>query len=262
MTCLWYNQTQMGSASRQRGFTVIEVTLFLGITGLLFLIALLGTGNTIRSVRFTDSGRSLTAYVQRQYDDIINGLNTRQGTERCAGGIVDTNISQLPGTSDCLLMGKLLVFHIGTPDITTYNVVGSEPANIDYTQTDTQLISAFQPKVVTNSGTATYAIPWQANISGTKRLSDSQAVNGLLLIRSPKSSRIVSYTYKPGTPVASDLTTIVGSMANTGQTSNFCIKNADNLGLPAKLVVNDAPTQQAVQIVFDADNGGNECNGI
>jgi hypothetical protein len=54
----------------------------------------------------------------------------------------------------------------------------------------------------------------------------------------------------------------VNAAANVGRTTNFCIKNADNLGLPAKLVVNDAPTQQAVQIVFDADSGGNECNGI
>lgn len=252
----------MGSVSRQRGFTVIEVSLFLGITGLLFLIALLGTGSTIRSVRFSDSGRSLTAYVQRQYNDIINGLNTRNGGESCTAGVVSTGSSQTPGTSDCLLIGKLVVFRVGSPTLTTYNVVGTEPLNVDYTQTDTQLISAFRPKVVTTTGTESFTIPWLATVSGTKRLSDNQAVNGLLLIRSPKSSRIVSYTYKPAAPVNSDLSTVVGSAANVGQTTNFCIKNADNLGLPAKLVVSNAPTQEAVQIVFDADNGGNECNGI
>lgn len=251
----------MGSVSRQRGFTVIEVTLFLAITAALFLIALLGTGNTIRSVRFSDSGRSLTAFVQRQYDEIINGLNNRSGAEQCAGGVVGPG-AQTPGTSNCLLMGKLVVFTVNSPSITVYNVVGTEPASVDYSQSDTQLISAFNPRVVTNANTSSYSIPWQAFVSGIKRTNDNQATNGLLLVRSPKSSRIVSYTYKPGSPVNANLSPVVNAAANVGRTTNFCIKNADNLGLPAKLVVSDAPTQQAVQIVFDADSGGNECNGI
>lgn len=246
----------------QRGFTVIEAILFLGISGLLFLIALLGTGNVIRAVRFTDSGRSLNAYVQRQYDDIINGLNTRLGNETCTAGSVSTGSNQTPGTSNCLLMGKLLVFTINSPTIRLYDVVGTEPANVDYGKTDAQLIIDFKPQAITNSGVATYNIPWQAYISGTKRLSDSQAVTGLLLVRSPKSSRIVSYTYKVGGTVVANLTGVVSLAANQGQKTNFCIKNADNFGNAAKLEVSNAPTQQAVQVIFDADTGGNECNGI
>lgn len=229
---------------------------------MLFLIAVIGTGGTIRTVRFSDSGRSLVAYVQQQYDDIINGVNSRAGTETCTAGIVSNGTNQTPGTSDCLLIGKLLVFKIGNPTITEYDVVGTEPSGVDYSQTDTQLISAFHPQVDTSSNITSYDISWGAYISGTKRLSDNQAVTGLLLIRSPKSSRVVSYTYKPSSPVANDLSSVVGSSANTSQTTNFCVKNADSLGLPAKLIVTGAPNQQAVQIGFDADSGGNECNGL
>src|SRR3982751_6935386 len=97
----------------ERGFTVVEVTLFLAITGLLFLIAITGTSNTIRSVRFSDSGRSVNAFVQQQYDDIINGLNNRTGAEACAGGVVSAG-SEPAGTSSCLLLGKLVVFQINS----------------------------------------------------------------------------------------------------------------------------------------------------
>lgn len=227
------------------------------------MIALIGTGNTIRSVRFSDSGRSLTAHIQRQYDDIINGLNVRNGSETCTAGVVSPG-TQAPGTSSCLLMGRLITFQVNSSSVQVYNVVGTIPGGtVDYSQSDTDLIAAFDPQVVTGTGVQTYQIPWQAFVSGTKRTSDNQAVTGLLLIRSPKSSRIVSYTYKPVTPTpAADLTSVVSSTANIGRTSNFCIKNADNLGLPAKIVVSDAPTQQAVQVIFDADSGGNECNGI
>lgn len=250
----------MSGVKDQRGFTIIEATLFLGITGLLLIIALLGTGSTIRTVRFSDTGRTTAAYVQRQYDDIINGFNNRTGNEVCTSGVL-SNGTQTPGTSNCLFMGKLITFPTGSNQLKVYNVIGTEPANVNYSQTDTQLITAFKPQVV-NYDVNSFDIPWGAFISGTKRLSDNQAVTALLLVRSPKSSRIVSYTYKAGSPVAPDLTPVVSAAANAGKTTNFCIKNADNAGLPAKLVVSDAPNQQAVQIIFDADSGGNECNGV
>ncbi|HSW81232.1 MAG TPA: hypothetical protein VLG40_02440 [Candidatus Saccharimonas sp.] len=252
----------MGVENRQRGFTVIEISLFLAFTGMLFLIAIIGTGNTLRTVRFGDSGHSLQAFVQRQYDDIINGLNSRLGNENCSAGVVTNGANQTPGTSDCLLIGRLLVFVPNSATVTQYDVIGTEPANLDYTQSDAQLISAYHPQVVTASQVATFDIPWGAYVMGTKRLSDSQAVTGLLLIRSPKSSRVVSYTYKAGSPVANDISSIVNNSANIGQTANFCVENADGAGLPVKIVVTSAPDQQAVQAVFDANGSGNDCNGV
>ena len=251
---------------RQAGYTVVEVALFMAITGLMFLIVLLGTGSTIRNVRFTDSNRSFAAYVQRQYDEIINGLNTRPGLETCTNGTVTTTSNQTPGTSNCLLMGKLLLFTLNSGIIRNYPIIGTEPANVDYTQTDQQLVVAFSPSIVTNVGVTTYEIPWGAVVSGTKRLSDSKAVRALLLVRSPKSSRILTYSYVPPVTISTSLSDangvgVVATTSNSGQTNNFCVKNADGLGLPAKLVVNNAPTQSAVQIVFDADTSGSECNG-
>jgi type II secretory pathway pseudopilin PulG len=252
----------MGVTNRQRGFTIIEISLFLAMTGLLFLIAIIGTGGTIRTVRFSDSGHSLVAYIQRQYDDIINGFNGRQGTETCSAGVVTNGANQTPGTSDCLLIGRLLVFKVDSPTITQYDVIGTEPANVDYSQSDTQLITNFHPQAVTASDVQTYDIQWGAYVLNTKRLSDSQAVTGLLLIRSPKSSRIISYTFKAGSPVANDLSSIVSNPSNVSQTTNFCVENADGGGLPVKIVVTDAPDQQAVQAVFDANSSGNDCNGV
>lgn len=252
---------------RQAGYTIVEITLFLAISAMLFMIALIGTGNTMRTTRFVDSGRSLTAFVQRQYDAIINGLNTRPGTEQCSGGTVTTGSSQTPGTSDCLLMGQLLVFAQNSSTITLYDVIGTEPAGVDYTQADSVLITAFNPRAVPNTGVTTYNIPWGAILSGSKRLADGEAVDALLLVRSPKSSRILHYVYDAPLTIGAPLVdsagaTVVSNGANRLKTTNFCIKNNDNLGLPAKMVITSAPTQTAVQIYFDADSGGNECDGI
>ena len=245
----------------QAGFTIVEISLFLAISALLFTIAVIGTGTTIRTVRFQDSGRSLEAYVQKQYDEIVNGVNPHATGESCSNGII-TSGAQPAGTSNCLLMGKLLLFKEDEPTISTYLIVGTEPANVSLASSDEQLIIDYAPKVISTTNVDEFDIPWQAFPSGSKRLSDNQASNALVLIRSPKSTRVLTYTYKElGATPATDLTPVVSAAANRNQTVNFCIENADGQGLPAKLVVTPTATQNAVQIKFDA-NDATECSGV
>ena len=244
--------------SRQAGFTIVEISLFMAISGLLFLIAIAGTGNTIRSFRFTDSGRSLEAFAQKQYDDVINGLNNRSDQVSCSGGVI-TDTPQTVGSSNCLLMGKLIVFRLNSSDVSVYNVVGSEPANANYALSDSQLIIDFQPRTVTTTAVSTYTVPWGARPSGFKRLSDNVATNGLLLVRSPKSSRVVTYTFTVPATVPTNLTTTVSNAANRLQKTNFCIKNADGLGPPAKLEITGG-NQNVARIFFNSLDS--ECNGV
>lgn len=234
--------------------------MFLAISSLLFALALWATSNTIRSVRFSDSGRSLTAYIQKQYDDIINGFNQRDPSVSCAGGVVSASPAQTPGTSSCLLMGKLIVWRQGASSLTIYNIVGTEPAGADYSRSDEQLITSFAPQALLTIDATTYNVPWSAFLSGTKRLADNAAISGLALIRSPKANRILSYTYAAPPVLDPNLTPVVSAPANLLKTTNFCIKNADGLGSPAKIVIGTGTNQNAVQIVFDSSDG--ECNGV
>lgn len=246
-------------AVKQAGFTIVEISLFMAITGLLFLIAVLGTGSTIRSVRFTDSARSLEAYIQKQYDEIVNGNNNRSSQISCNSGTISTTSAQTPGTSNCFLIGKLIVFTQGSSNVSVYNVIGTEPANVNYSQSDDQLIISYQPQVVTTSSVDTFSIPWGATATGFKRLSDSKATNALLLIRSPKSTRIISYTFTLSGSVPSDLSSVVGTDANRAQATNFCITSADGFGNPARLYISGGASQTAASVIFEAGLG--DCNG-
>lgn len=257
---------ESGSLVRQQGYTVIEVTLFLAVSGMLFLVAIFATGNTIRNFRFTDSGNSLEAYVQKQYDNVLNGVNPRGNTVSCTNSVVTAG-SQTPGTSNCLFMGKLLLFELGEHRLTSYDIVGTEPANVNFNQTDEQLIASYQPKVVTNVGAEDYSIPWQAFISGVRRMSTADAspiaTNALAIIRSPVSSRIVSYTYKePSSTPVIDVTTVANNAAtNANKITNFCLTSADLASSKAKLVVTGTTgNQNAAQIVFDQVAAG-DCDG-
>lgn len=247
---------------RQAGYTVIELSLFLGISALLFMVAIFATGSTIRNTRFTDSGRSLEAFVQKQYDDILNGVNPRTGEFSCSDGVIGSG-SQDPGTSNCLLIGKLLLFQTDSPNIATYDIVAADPGiDVDFGKTDEQLIAQdYRPRVVTGVNTANYTITWQAPIIGIERTSDSQATNALALIRSPRSQRIIAYSYKEGaSPTNNLLQTVVENAATNGsKTVNFCIRSADGFGAPARLEVGPGSNQSAARIVFDASTG--DCNG-
>ncbi len=242
------------------GFTIIEISLFLAITALLFTIAVIGTGSTIRTVRFLDSGRSLEAYVQKQYSEIVSGVNPHGLNETCSGGVVSSG-SQNAGTSDCLLMGKLLLFQAGSSTVNTYYIVGTEPSNVSLAEPDEQLVMDYAPKAIPANDVTTFDIPWLASMSGFKRLSDNQATNALALIRSPKSTNILTYTYKEpsGVPTIA-LSSIVSSSANRNKSVNFCFKNADGQGAAARLAISPTATQNAVQVVFDA--AATECNGV
>jgi hypothetical protein len=250
-------------AQRSEGYTIIEVSLFLGISAMLLIIAIAGTGLSIRTTRFTDSTRSLHTYVQQQYDDLLNGVNSRLGQEACSAGAVDTGATQTPGTSNCLYMGKLIILKQGSSDITTYNIVGTEPANPDYNQADEQLIYSYTPTVIRNTGVETYTIPWLATITGSKRPVDGKAVDAFALIRSPRSTRIVSYTYKE--PAGSyTLASFIDPAApadanNISKPTSFCLSSADGWGTPSKITVSGGQGQDAIGVSFDTVAG--DCNG-
>jgi hypothetical protein len=250
----------------QRGYTIVEVTLFLGVSGLLFLVVLFTTGGTIRNFRFTDSGNSLKTYVQKQYDNVLAGVNTRDNQQICQAGAFSAGIQE-PGTSNCFFMGKLILFRQGSYELNVYNIVGTEPSNLDFGLTDEQQIAAYQPAVVTSIAAEKYAIPWQAYISGIRRMSTAdatpQATNALAIIRSPSSTRILTYTYKEpsATPTVNLNSVVSNSAVNAGKLTNYCLRNADNLGPIAKLTIDGGiGNVNAAQIAFDQTAAG-DCNG-
>jgi hypothetical protein len=161
-------------------------------------------------------------------------------------------------------MGKLIVFSQSASTVTTYNIIGTEPANVNYSLSDQQLIYTFTPAIVANVGVDNYQIPWLATISGSKRTVDGKAVDAFALIRSPNSTRIVSYTYKqPGG--AYSLASLINpglpaDANNIGQAANFCVSSADGLGQKSKIVVSGGQGQNEISVSFDALTS--DCNGL
>ncbi len=258
------------NAARMAGYTVIEVSLFLAISGLLFMIAIIGTGNVMRSIRFSDTGRSTHAFVQQQYDEILNGVNPRDSQQICNSSGVQAITDPVatgnqPGASGCLLLGKLLRLEQGSEHIDSYYVVATRIPNLsiapDSTLSDEELIRSVNPYIVKETRSE-YTIPWGATLNGSRR-SDGVVSNTYILLRSPRSSRLVSYNmniqsanFASTTFLSSVLTSAAAEKA-----TNYCIETVEVPVNRVALTVGDGQGQNAIKVAFDVANEG-VCDGV
>ena len=90
----------------RRGFTLVEVMLFLAITGLLFLGVTIGVQNSIYQQRFNDSTQGVAEFLRSAYASVAN-----------VQGIGD-------GRSGRAIYGKVVTFGEDEGKIYTYDVVG------------------------------------------------------------------------------------------------------------------------------------------
>lgn len=203
----------------QRGFTIIEVTIFLTISGLLLTMAIVGSNGMARSLRFSDTINTFQSYLQRQYENVASGVNTRT---------VSTGVTcqdTAPGTTNCLMVGKVISFDntnsaVTSRYITSGNVSPSITTDYAAIAAAANAPSPSNQLTVRDNGKETYELAWGARISVASRLSAASPasnpikapapapvraiINNIAFIRSPISSEILQYYfYSPDTSLAS-----------------------------------------------------------
>lgn len=165
--------------------------------------------------------------MQRQYDEVVNGVNPRTAAQSCSGAVPVS-----PGADSCLLLGKLIVFTADSNVVNVSYVVGSGSltggTNLTTSAALTQLTlrtTAGAPEV--------FELPWGAQFRKANRDSAPRPVNAVAYLRSPVSSQIETYIF-PVTNVASasrnlELTfNIPGRLtAASNQTASICFAGAD-----------------------------------
>jgi|JI10StandDraft_1071094.scaffolds.fasta_scaffold07654_2 Tfp pilus assembly protein FimT len=229
---------------KRDGFTIIEVIIFLAISGLMLTVAMVGSGSLARQARFSDSVNTFQSTLQREYEEVVNGVNIRQSSEVGCGGS-----ARQTGTDDCILLGKVISFnHDGGTDAVVRYVTDQPP----YTATGTILeqINAANPKL-SSSNAQTHQLSWGASFQTASRLtgvspSDSGAlvkqgssyalVNNIAFLRSPNSSQIITYYFYADDPtdpadVELNLRQAVSSANTTfttGTQANICIRNIED----------------------------------
>ncbi|HMI09344.1 MAG TPA: prepilin-type N-terminal cleavage/methylation domain-containing protein [Candidatus Saccharimonadales bacterium] len=210
----------------QHGFTIIEVMLFLAVTGMLAVAILVGSGVSINQQRYRDSVNTFKGFIQQQYNETTNVVNSRSGNASCANAVVAEPPDSVPspqprGTSECVLMGRLLTVADNGVDLNVSNVVGyrtsltTPPAPTDLAEITTNYRLGTSPIDDENS-----QVEWGAQI--VKPKTTTLQPFSMMIIRSPLSGSVMTFV-KDG--VQTDLNGFVaGGILKTNK--DICI-NAD-----------------------------------
>ena len=90
----------------KHGFTIIEVVLFLAISGGLAVMLLVGTAGAIQRQQYRDSVESFANFLNVQYSRVISVENDRNNDRSCP--LITTEVASR-GQSDCVVVGRYVV---------------------------------------------------------------------------------------------------------------------------------------------------------
>jgi type II secretory pathway pseudopilin PulG len=207
---------------KQSGFTIIEVMLFLGVTGMLAVGILVGSGVAIGQQRYRDSVNSLKSFLQEQYNQTTNVTNARDSSWTCApsAAITEGPGGQVRGTTDCVLLGRFVTINELGVMMTVSNVVGSRnagatPANSDIEELKTNYQLGLSP-----IDQEQVEVNWGAQI--VRPNTTTPMPFSMLIVRSPLNGSVMTFTSEGITTNLKDLI----EATNLSQTRDLCV-NAD-----------------------------------
>ncbi len=182
-------------ASTQRGFTIIEVILFLAISGLLLGVAIASVSANINNSRFNDAIRSTTSYLQGQYSEVAAGQSDRDETKGCdeSNGQI-TSSPKAPGMTNCVIMGRFI--KLQGSNFTVRYITGHRNTLSGISADDTTSIQQMNPQVAPAVAyERSYNVPWDIGVVSTKLPSSpASASTGFAIIRSPATGNVLYYT--------------------------------------------------------------------
>jgi len=244
--------------SNEAGFTIIETMLFLGITGLLVMGVLIGTGTSINAQRYRDSVSSFQSILQQQYSDVSNVGNDRDNKWTCDRGshITQQTLSGVArGQSDCVILGRFITT-TSSNELSIKTVVGYIPSNSTIESNDVDELRQYNINVspVTNE---TYDIEWGASL--VRPGTNTAMVFSMLVLRSPSSGTIRTFIDSNSNAVVADndVAKLVTQPALM-QSAKVCVVDSSGLfsGVKTAVVVDASATSgNGVEVLGEATSG-------
>jgi hypothetical protein len=222
----------------KRGFTLVEVALFLAVTGLLFVGVVLGIQNSLFQQKYNDSVQGFAEFLRSIYSQTANTENTFQddGSAR--------------GQSDLAIFGKLVTFGESMnfegkdnvdKTIFSYTVVGEIDNSFGSGNVLEELKRLNASVFVEENGRVglagiaeQYFPMWGASIETTDGWKYKDFVGALLVVRHPRSGTVFTYVLE-GETVEVNMALANGMAANPltaylsseGTHSKFSVKDVD-----------------------------------
>ena len=249
---------------RLKGFTIIEVSLFLAITGLLFLGVIIGVQSSVFRQRFNDSVQNFAEFLRGVYAEAMNVQSADSGRSNQA------------------IYGKLITFgeEIGFDGESVdengnqafvYDVVGNIDGDIG-TGDVLKLLSSnnINADVIVNENNTlklagiveSYKPKWSAQIQPTNLYEPIKAA--LLIVRHPMSGTVYTFVMKDKTVEVNEKKSVGNSGVLNGYWNDFSPDKIDFCINPegenkydnrADVRINaNARNSSAIEIIYEGDN--------
>ena len=182
--------------TKRRGFTLVEVALFLAVTGMLFVGIVFAIQNSMFQQRYNDSVQSFAEFLRSIYSQTMNVENRDSSS----------------GRSEQAIYGKLVTFgesknfegnNNDEKAIFSYTVIGD--INDEFGTKDTlSELGILKANVFIKSGSTLgfagiaeqYFTRWGATIETTDGWNYQDFKGALLVVRHPKSGTVFTYVLK------------------------------------------------------------------
>lgn len=191
-----------------QGFTIIEVTLFLSITGLMVAGLMVGTSASINRQRYNDAVTSLQSDIQLLYSDATSVANTRpkgncsvvseNGSYRVALSEASASdpAATSRGQSDCIILGKALIIDGSKKESYLYDVIGSQPSGTSASNELSSIISAHP--TVYKASKQVFPLKWDTSMFAGVEASDGSVAHfqkgiAIYVVRSPSSGSVYTF---------------------------------------------------------------------
>jgi hypothetical protein len=212
------------------GFTIIEVVLFLAVSGFLLMVVLGSASVGVNTQRYRDSVNTLAATVQQEFTNVTNPINTKSVDNMCEGS---TDAEEPRGISNCVIIGRLMTI-ADDGAITESNLIGAEPAvEFDEDEPEAEVIRAYEPKIDTATQEAE-TISWGANLEFGNP--PSSATASILILRSPRSGNIYSYVFSNVIGSDSQLEASLNALPSREDAHYLCVSRTSLIATPAQAV--------------------------
>lgn len=247
-----------------RGFTIVETMLFLGISGALFAVLMVGMNNNLIQQRYRESVQNYVSLLQSQYASVANTRIERESNLKCTqdGGRVIVNdlgtegdIPGAPSTDPaCVILGKAIQLETRTSGLDTgtvvriYPVIGIASTGNDAVS-DIDAIKSYKPAITDTFSTVSSPVDWGSYLYNAGSASAGSRAS-FLILRSPSSGLV--RVYASNGQLESNLSDMITEDNAKRQVKN-CMDGQRGL-LPKQMIVVDAKIagQNGVRITDDA----------
>ncbi len=215
------------------GFTILEVMLFLAISGALFVGTLAAISGRREGVEFQQAIRDVESKMNDVINQVASGYYPSNDRVKCVASapgapVLSSGVSPLGSSSECVYLGKVVQFTPNALDSSDYNVISVAARRLTPAKREVSSLAEAYPTAVANPSidiTEQFQLQYGLRVTEVKDADTGVATGGAVAFFSsfPKNStsgalssgeQHVSVGIVPNTVLAQDVTATATAVAN------------------------------------------------